>query len=134
MSSDAGTPIDWSALLDWYVNASHIIADLDACQVLVEAMLTGTPEANFRAVEALGTLTRDAELWLVTHPCPEQWNGEHMAAIVHVYMAIGALIVGVGGDPADADPSDLKDKVTDAGLMGEEVRMLVSRLSAALEI
>jgi hypothetical protein len=134
MSSDPLTPIDWTALLDWYVNASHIIDDLDACQVLVDTMLEGTAEANLHACDALGALTRDAELWLVTHPCPERWNGEHMAAIVHVYMAIGALIVGVGGDPADADQGDLKDKVTDAGLMIDEVRILVSRLSAALEI
>ena len=134
MSSYAQTPIDWPALLDWYMHASHIIVDLDACQMLADAMLDGTPEANLRAACAMAALTRDAELWLVTHPCPERWNGEHMAAIVHVYMAVGALIVGVGGDPADADQGDLKEKVTDAGLMIEEIRMLVSRLSAALEI
>jgi hypothetical protein len=134
MSADSETPIDWPALLDWYMNASHIIEDLDACQVLVETMLDGTPEANLHAADALGVLTRDAQLWLLSHPCPERWNGEHMTAMVHVYMAVGALIVGVGGDPADADQGDLKEKVTDAGLMIDEVRMLVSRLSAALEI
>jgi hypothetical protein len=108
MSPDAGTPNDWPALSNWYVHAPHIIDDLDACQVLVDAMLEGTPEANLHAADALGALTRDAELWLVTHPCPERWNGEHMAAIVHVYMAVGALIVSVGGEPADADEGDLK--------------------------
>jgi hypothetical protein len=134
MSSDSRTPIDWPGLLDWYMHASRIIDDLIACQLLVEAMLDGTPEANLRAADALEVLTRDAQLWLITNPCPERWNGEHMTAMVHVYMAVGALIVGVGGDPADADQGDLKEKITDAGLMIDEVRMLVSRLSAALEI
>ncbi len=134
MSSDSEAPIDWPALLDWYMHASHIIDDLDACQSLVDAMLDGTAEANLHAADTLGALTRDAQLWLITHPCPERWNGEHMTAIVHVYMAVGALIVGVGGDPADADQGDLKEKVTDAGLMIDEVKMLVSRLTAALEI
>jgi len=134
MPSHPEAPIDWHALLGWYVDASHLIDDLGACQVLVETMLQGLPEENLRAAEALDALTGDAEMWLVTHPCPEKWNGEHMAAIVHVYMAVGALMVGVGGDPADADPGDLKDKIADAGLMFDEVKLLVSRLSAALEV
>jgi len=118
------------ALFAWYLSADYILRDLDGCQVVADAMLCGSATPNLLAATALDTLTVQAELWLAAHPCTEQWNGEHMAALVHAYMDVGALVVEAGGDLACID---IADKVTDARLMLGEVRDIISQLAIADE-
>ena len=127
-----GEEIDWSALLEWYLSSLGLLEDFDSCQVVVDSLLSGTPEANLAGTVELGALTRDAELWLLTHPCPDVWNGEHMAAIVHAYMAIGTLVVDAYGDPDRVDRVELKEQMSEAALMVQEVKELVARLTVAL--
>ena len=125
-------PTDWTALLEWYVSSSELIEELEACWVIVDAMLCGSAASNLVAAEAQNGLTAKAELWLAAHPCPEIWNGEHMDSIVHTSMDIGALIVASDGDPLDANHADLADKVKEARLMLDEVRVMVSQLTSGL--
>jgi hypothetical protein len=129
-----GEEIDWSALLDWYLSVFRLIEDFDSCQVVVDPMLSGTTEANLVGAELLAGLTRDAELWLLSHPCPEPWNGEHMVAIVHTYMAIGTLIVDAEGDPDRVDEVEMKELIGEAALMVQEVKDLVARLIVAIRL
>ena len=129
-----GEEIDWSALLDWYLSVFRLIEDFDSCQAVVDSMLSGTPEANLVGAELLGALTRGAELWLLSHPCPEPWNGEHMVAIVHSYMAIGTLIVDAEGDPDRVDQVAMKELISESALMVQEVKDLVARLIVAIRL
>jgi len=63
---------------------------------------------------------------VLTHPCPESQHGHHLASIVTVFIAVGALSIGVRGNPAEADDDDLQrvvqavcQQVTDLeGLIG----------------
>ena len=133
MSPDFTAAADWSALLDWYVEAEEPINDLDSCRVIVDSMMIGTAGSNLVIAPTLNDLTLGAELWLLSHPCPIRWNCDHLLAIVNVYRAIGELIVGVGGDPADAEEWDLQDKVVEAGRLLDEAKYIIMRLKLVLK-
>jgi hypothetical protein len=124
-----GLPVDWAALLDWYVGATDLIGDLEACWEMVDSMLCGTDVTNLVVAEALHARTMKSERWLVSHPCPEHWSDEHLAAIVHTFMEIGRMIVEVGGRQVDFDQTELVEKVDQARLMMGEVNELMARLT-----
>ena len=132
MCSDGG-PIAWAALLDWYVGASELVEDLEACRIIVGSLLVGSATSNLVACDELNALTRRAELWLLAHPCPEEWNAAHVGTIVQMCMEIGELIVGAGGDPTRVDQATLKDKSTEVDLMIDEVKELIFQLMAVLD-
>jgi len=127
-------PTDWGALFQWYTGAKPIIEDLDACRVIVDSMLVGNADTNCRAAEGLDALTRNAELWLLTNPCPEKWNGEHMTAVVDAYKGIGALVMSTLGAPDPALRVVLKEAVDEANRMLEEVRGMIAQLWSSLEL
>ena len=129
MGIDSDGPTDWDELFEWYVSATDLIEDLDGCWVLVDAMVCGSPTPYLEAALALNTLTTSAERWLALHPCPEEWNTEQMAAIVHGFMDIGSLLVRSGGDPAGSGQLAMTKELVNLGLMLNEVKELVARLA-----
>ena len=128
MTDQRRKPVDWQALLSWYLDAGPVIDDLDSCCTVVRTMREATSEANRAFASALSSLTSGAELWLLTHPCPEPWNGRYFSDIVGVFVAIGRLMVGAGGDPAAADDGRLHEKIEEVCGMVEELKGLVARL------
>ncbi len=87
------------ALDNWYDDASVVIGNLDACVAILRSMLVGRPDSNMRIAQSLSGLLLDSELWLLTHPCPDRWNGEYMLDVIGVFVEIGQEIVQADGDP-----------------------------------
>jgi len=114
VSTDAGGRAKRRLLLNWFSEASETIADLGVCSVIAKSLLTEITESDLTALRTLDTLTRDADLWLLTHPCPEPKHGEHVASIVAIFVDLGSLFEGVRRDPAGADDGKLSMKVKDA--------------------
>ncbi len=88
------------ALDNWYEDASVVIENFETCVSIIRSMLVGRPESNMRIAQSLSGLLADSELWLLTHPCPDRWNGEYMLDVVGVFVEIGQEIVQADGDPA----------------------------------
>ena len=119
-----------STLLDWYVNAGDMIADLDACRIIAESMIGGTPTTNATIAEALSVMTQRGEQWLLVNPCPEPWNSDHMLAAIRGLSVVGEQIMVAGGDPTQLDQELLMDLVTEAGHIIGEVGSFVVQLTA----
>ncbi len=134
MTTGSIDPIEWSRLLSWYVSASDLLEDLDACRILAHSMLEGSTTANAAMAGTLDELTSRAELWLVSHPCPEPWNGDHLAAIVFGYMTFGSIMEEADWDRDEADRVTLKTLVAEGDLLVDEVRELVVRLNRVLDL
>ena len=84
-----------------------VVGNFDACVAIIRAMLTGDADANLRIATSLSALLTDSELWLLTHPCPDRWNGEYLLDVVGVFVEIGQDLVRAGGNPTIA-PADLE--------------------------
>jgi len=134
MSEEIPGSIDGTALARWYSSAHELLRALDACRQVVDSMMVGTAATNLLLADELAELTRNAEFWLAAHPCPDPRTGEHMGAIAHAYAMAGDMVVDAGGDSTNADQAELKDIVTEAGVMLDEVTDLVDRLAMATEI
>ena len=98
---------------------------------IIRCMLTGSPESNLRIAQSLSGLLLDAELWLLTHPCPDQWNGEYMLDVVGVFVEIGQEIVQADGD-AMATPGDLGQEIDVAVDLLANLRDLAHQVAQAV--
>jgi hypothetical protein len=116
---------------DWYDDASSTIENLDTCLSIIRSMLTGSPESNLRIAQSLSGLLLDAELWLLTHPCPDKWNGEYMLDVVGVFVEIGQEIVQADGD-AMATPGDLGQEIDVAVDLVANLRDLAHQVAQAV--
>ena len=131
MSSTGERPIPWEALLDWYLGAGDLLANLEACCVVVRSLPTGDEASNTGAATLLHSLILEGELWLLTHPCPEEWNRANLFEALHAFTAIGMLVVTAGGDPVIVDHSALHEAIGAACRKVDDINALVARLLAA---
>jgi hypothetical protein len=129
MTPRDGTPIDWSALLKWYLSADTLVADFDFASVTIQSMLSGTAEANLQGAAVLSRITHDAELWLLAHPSPEEWSRKYLWGIVEMFSAIRVLIVRAGGVAPEAVASSFKREVEDACAMVEGAHQVTQRMA-----
>ena len=133
MTLPGGEPVDLDEIFGWYLSACNIIADLDVCRVIVDSMLSGSASSNMLIAEGLDSLTQSAELWLLTHPCPEHLNADDLSAIVRDYQGFGALIVATQGAPDGPMRIALQDMAKDASMLLDEVRGRVAMISKLLD-
>lgn len=131
MNSDEVPPTDWDGLLKWYLSADPLISGLDTCSEIVRLLSDGTAEANLLVAEALSAITYDNELWLLAHPCPEDWNRKYLSNINEMFIAIGELVVTVGGSTPRAVADALTRAVAEACTLVGGVHQTVHRLTIA---
>src|ERR1019366_7330563 len=91
-------------------------------------MLIGSATSNMVIAEALDVLTRDADFWLLTHPCPEESLGRCLSAIVSLFTAYGQLVAVFDGDVQAADDGTLASRAESACHMVRDFRMMALRL------
>ena len=118
------------ALGDWYDDASGVIDNFDAGLSIIRYMLTGSAAANLRIAESLSALLVDSELWLLTHPCPDRWNGEFLSDVVGVFFEIGQDLVRAGGDTANTR-RDVEMETEAAAELLANVKDLARQVAAA---
>jgi hypothetical protein len=118
---------DRRALTRWCREVDPVLDDLSACSVIAASMLIGSATSNMVIVEALDVLTRDADFWLLTHPCPEESLGQYLSAIVCVFTAYGQLVAGFDGDVQAADDGTLASQAESACNMVRDFRMMAKR-------
>jgi len=128
-----GSSTQLSELWAWYEDASGVIADLDSCRVIVEAMQAGSEEANLTIAPGLDAITRHVELWLLSHPCPDHWNWQHMMAIVDGYKSMGACVTDAAGDGSCARSLEFQSIAVDTELMLQEVKQVIALLAMTAE-
>jgi hypothetical protein len=120
---------DRRALARWYREVEPVLDDLSTCSVIAASMLIGSASSNMVIVEALDVLTRDADFWLVTHPCPEESLGQCLSAIVCVFTAYGQLVAAFDGDVQAADDGTLASRAENACYTAGDFRMMALRLA-----
>ncbi len=103
---------------------------LSTCSVITASMLIGSATSNMVIAEALDVLTRDADFWLLTHPCPEESLGRCLSAIVSLFTAYGQLVAVFDGDVQAADDGTLASRAESACHMVRDFRMMALRLTA----
>jgi hypothetical protein len=124
-------PGEWDALLQWYLGAGPLISGLDTCSTIVRSMPSGTADANLLAAEDLSAITHDNELWLLAHPCPEAWNETYLSNMNEMFVAIGELVITLGGSPPEAIADSLTKAITDACAMAGDLHHTIRRLAVA---
>jgi hypothetical protein len=121
---------DVEVLIGWYGSAGYFVDGLEACAVVAAGMLESSAEANRRATLLLDRLVRNADLWLVTHPCPTSWNAEFLAAIIGTAAGIGRYVEETDGAVLAVDAAYLAEQSTRLDWMVGEVRGLMSDLES----
>jgi hypothetical protein len=121
--------VDWDALSDWFRGTRDVVDDLNSCSVVVLSMMIGSPASNRRALRALDVLTRDAELWLLSHPCPEWRCGVYLSSIVEAFASLGLLLAEHGGDAVAADDGTLAGRVEHTCQMVQDLQSVANRYS-----
>ena len=128
MANNEVPSIDWNGLLQWYMSADAFMADLDTCCEITRSMPTGSVMANFKAAQDLGDTTRNAEFWLLEHPCPEEWNAKYLWNIVQMFIAIGELVVSFDGVVHEGAADPLTQMIDSTCAMVEDAYQVNRRL------
>lgn len=115
--------------MQWYLDSGELMDVFRTCCAVVRSLPTGTAQANLKSAEILSGAARDAEIWLLSHPCPQRWNENDLRSIVNVFTVIGAFIVAFDGDVRDAD-GEFLIRIDDVCKMVERVEKLVGRLNS----
>ena len=123
-----------SELLAWYGDASDVIADFDSCRLIVEAMELGTDEGNCTTAQGLNAIIQHAELWLLSHPCPDPWNAQHMMAILDGFNFMGALVTDPTSSGSTARSVEFQAMAVETGLMLQEVKQVIVLLEMTAEV
>ena len=113
-----------SALIQWFRDAEPTFEDLNICSVMAAATIVGSASSNLVAVPTLDTLTRNADLWFLTHPCPVEGFGLDMSAITALFTAFARLIFSYGGDGEAADDGTLASRVESTSLLLADIRAI----------
>jgi hypothetical protein len=134
MSPTGAKGTDWAALIGWYLNAGEMLADLDVGCRIVQTFPNSGAAANLAAAKILSTKTVGADLWLLSHPCPEDWNGQYIFGVIQDLTTIGELIVSAGGDWVAADDGTLNVKIDGACEKVDRLASIFNGLMATREL
>jgi hypothetical protein len=127
--SEAGEAfLYWEQVDEWFQRSAGVFESLSAGCVIVESILVGTPAANLAAAKSLSAQTHDAELVLLTDPCPDLWGARQLNSIVATLSEVGHEVVLAFGDPQGAERTMLNAKVDSARRMVTELQRLAARL------
>ncbi len=119
------------ALVEWYLDASTVLEDLDACAVVARSLPDGTVPANLIACQVLGSLTHASDLWMFENPCPDADHGQHLVSVVGAFVDLRLLVEQLGGRSAALGDGVLALEIDAACELVTEVRMIVAGLLAA---
>ena len=127
--SEAGEAfLYWEQANEWFQRSAGLFESLSASCVAVESILVGVPADNLATAKLLSAHTHDAELALLTDPCPDQWGARQLHSIVATLSEIGHDVVMAFGDPQGRERVLLAAKVDSARRMVTELERLAARL------
>jgi hypothetical protein len=80
-------------------------------------MLVGSASSNLVILSTLDELTREAEFWLLTNPCPVDGVESGLSKAIEFLMAFGRLMADFEGDFGAADDGSLASSVQSVCLL-----------------
>ena len=126
MPSMQGVPSARSDLASWIEEAEGVLDDLDTCSIIVRSMLVGSASSNLVVMGVLDALTRDAEFWLLTNPCPVDGVDSALSEVARFFTAFGQLVLTCRGDSEAADNGTLAEGVQSACSMLEDFKSMTA--------